>query len=177
MANSEDTTKSHSGVEHREPTSRGRRSIDSDAAEVAALDGRYLGEITAGEAHINRSAAARVRASLVDAVQSKLGLVRANEVWMRGGTAGAVRAETADLAGCAGVVAGNTVRTGKATAAVVVGREIHAEKIESLVVFGNRIEGEVHTVFDSRQAIMAGMLGGLLAGLILSLTRVLFRRD
>ena len=73
-------------------------------------------------------------------------------------------------------MAANTVQVKNAAAALVAGREIRGQRIQALLVIGNRIEGDIHVAFDQRQALVAGLLGGLFAGLILSMTRVL-RRD
>jgi hypothetical protein len=74
------------------------------------------------------------------------------------------------------VVAG-TANLGNTYAGVVAGREVRGERIETLVLFSGRVEGEVHAVLDSRSALLAGLLGGLFAGLLLLLGRMLLRRD
>jgi hypothetical protein len=158
-------------------TAVSRSSIASLQAEAATLQQSASREVTADRVAMSQSAALRARGSLIEARQSALGLVQTNEVFLKQGTAGAVRADNAELAGLAGFVAANTVQAGKATAGVMVGRRIHADQIKALVVLGNHVEGEVHVAFDKRQAVMAGLLGGLLGGLILTLARVLFRRD
>jgi len=132
--------------------------------------------ITGDRVNLTRSAALRVRGSLVEAEQSALGLVEANEVFVRQGAAALVRAENADLDGYAGIVAANTVQVKNGAAALIAGREIRGQRIQALVVIGNRIEGDVRMVLNQRQALMVALVGGLFAGLILSMTRM-WRRD
>jgi hypothetical protein len=80
------------------------------------------------------------------------------------------------VSGGAGVVAADNVEFGGAYAGLVAGREVRGERIDSVVLLAGRVEGEVHTVMDTRGALIAGMLGGLVAGLILLLGRMTFRR-
>ena len=47
---------------------------------------------------------------------------------------------------------------------------------ETLVLLGNHIEGNVQTVVDTRAALIAGMVGGLLAGTVLLIGRLVFGR-
>ena len=50
------------------------------------------------------------------------------------------------------------------------------KRIDSLIFLGQNVEGEVHTLVDTRGAILAGTLSGLLSGLILLAGSLLFRR-
>jgi hypothetical protein len=60
---------------------------------------------------------------------------------------------------------------------VTAAREVRGERIESLVILAGRVEGEVHTLVDTRGAVIAGLVGGLFAGLIVLVGRIAFRRD
>jgi hypothetical protein len=93
----------------------------------------------------------------------------------RGGI-GAAHAETVHVQGLAGAVAANTVQVENSYVGAVAGREVRGERIESLVLLAGRVEGEVHTVVDTRGAVIAGLVGGLFAGLILLVGRIAFRR-
>jgi len=74
------------------------------------------------------------------------------------------------------VLAGSA-NLGNTYAGVVAGREVRGERIETILLLGNRVEGEVHTVMDTRGALLAGLVSGLFAGLMLLLGRAMFRRD
>jgi len=45
-----------------------------------------------------------------------------------------------------------------------------------LILLSNHVEGEVQTVVDTRSALIAGMVGGLLTGTILLIGRLVFGR-
>jgi hypothetical protein len=57
-----------------------------------------------------------------------------------------------------------------------VGREIRGEKIESMILLSRKVEGNVTTIMDTRGALIAGLVGGLFAGMMLLLGRMVFRR-
>ena len=81
------------------------------------------------------------------------------------------------LQGIVGGVAGETVNVQNAYVGVTAAKEVRGEKVESLILLAGRVEGEVHTVVDTRGAIIAGLVGGLFAGLIVLVGRIAFRRD
>jgi hypothetical protein len=78
------------------------------------------------------------------------------------------------LNGLAGVVAAGSVEFGNAYAGVVAGREVRGGKIESIILLSGKVEGNVTTVVDTRGALIAGLVGGLFAGIMLLLGRMLF---
>jgi hypothetical protein len=57
---------------------------------------------------------------------------------------------------------------------VVAGTEIHATNIRTGILIGRQVNGNVETVLDTRTALMAGIIGGTVAGLILLAGRLLF---
>ena len=71
------------------------------------------------------------------------------------------------------VVAGS-VEFGNAYAGIVASREVRSEKIESIILLSRHVEGNVTTVIDTRGALIAGLVGGLFAGIMLLLGRMLF---
>jgi hypothetical protein len=132
--------------------------------------------VQAEEVELHLSMAAQVKAAQVTSHESALGAVQADEVRVTNGGIGAARAETIHVQGLAGAVAANTVQVENSYVGAVAGREVRGERIESLVLLAGRVEGEVHTVVDTRGAVIAGLVGGLFAGLILLVGRIAFRR-
>jgi hypothetical protein len=134
-------------------------------------------EAIADHIEMDRSTARSVRASLLEASRSVLGEARANEAWLRRSVVGALISQHAQADGVAGIVVGTNVRLGDANAGIVAARVLEAGNLNAGVFFGSRVRGNVRTVMDGRQAIIAGLLAGLFGGLILALTKVLFGRD
>jgi hypothetical protein len=100
----------------------------------------------------------------------------ASQVDLTNSGVGILRAEHVNMNGMAGVVLSGSADLGNTYAGLVAGREIQGERIESLVVLAGRVDGEVHAVVDTRGALLAGMVGGLVTGILLLLGRLLFGR-
>lgn len=63
---------------------------------------------------------------------------------------------------------------GNAYAGVLAAQEVRGERIESLILLSRKVEGNVTTVMDTRGALIAGLVGGLFAGIMFLLGRMLF---
>lgn len=87
-----------------------------------------------------------------------------------------LQADEVHLQGNAAVVAGNNISMRDGYSLAVAGRDVRAERIESVIFLGQHVEGEVHTMVDTRGAILAGTISGFLSGLILLAGSLLFRR-
>ena len=61
-------------------------------------------------------------------------------------------------------------------AGFVAGRDININESRVGILLARTVHGDVNTVLDTRGALIAGLTGGLFAGLMLLLGRVLFRR-
>lgn len=142
-------------------------------ADLVRMHRSLAGEIDADEVELQSGAIGQVQAGHVHAVRSLIGMAQAAEVQVTG-MAGIVRAETAGVQGSAGIVIADSLTLEQAHAGVVAGREVHAERIETKVLLAGRVEGEVHTLLDTRGAIIAGALAGLVAGVLFLAGRALF---
>jgi redox-regulated HSP33 family molecular chaperone len=151
-------------------------SVEVIEAEMVRMHQSAAQEITADEVGLHQSAALDVAAAEVSTHESALGLVSAKDVEMTNSAAGAIRAENVNLTGSAGVVIAESVNLGNTYAGVVAGSEVRGEQIETLFLFSNHVEGDVQTVVDTRGALIAGMVGGLLTGTILLIGRLVFGR-
>jgi hypothetical protein len=145
-------------------------------AELVRMHQSAARRIDAGEVELHISGAGEVKADKVDSHEAALGYVNAREVSMTNSGAAAVQAGTIDVNGGVVLAVGDKINLGNTYAGLVAGREVHGEKIETLVLLGSRVEGNVRTLLDTRQALLAGLAGGLVMGVFLSMARWLFRR-
>jgi len=153
-----------------------RESVDVVQAEMVRINQSAIQEVTAEEAGLTMSASLNTKAMKVITHESALFLVDADKVEMTNSAAGAVIAENIDVSGQTGIVLGNSVELGNTYAGFVAGGNIRAEKIDSLVFLGRHVEGNVQAVVDTRGALIAGMVGGLFAGLIVLVGRFALRQ-
>jgi len=151
-------------------------SVEVIEAEMVRMHQSAAQEITADEVALHQAAALDVTAAEVSAHEAALVLVNAKEVELNNSAAGVVRAENVNVVGQAGVVLAESVNLGNTYAGLVAGGQVQGERIETLILLGNRIEGDVQTVVDTRSALIAGTVGGLLAGIVLLIGRLVFGR-
>jgi len=60
-------------------------------------------------------------------------------------------------------------------AVTVASQKVRAERIETMILLAGEVEGDVNTLIDTQGAILAGVLGGVVSGLILLIGKMLFR--
>lgn len=158
-------------------TNLSQSSADLIQAELVRMHQSAAQEIDSDEVELHFSAAAHVKAATVTSHESAIALLNAKDVSLTNSGVAAIRAENVKVDGMAGAVAAGTANLGNTYVGVVAAREVRAERIETLILLGNHVEGEVCTVLDSRSALLAGLVGGLFAGLLFLLGRALFHRD
>lgn len=151
-------------------------SVEVIEAEMVRLHQSMAQEITAEEVALHQSAAFDIATAEISAHETALGLVTAKDVEMTNSAAAAIRAENVNVNGSAGAVMADTVNLGNTYAGVVAGGQVKGEQIETLFLLSNHVEGDVQTVVDTRSALIAGTVGGLLAGIILLIGRLVFGR-
>jgi hypothetical protein len=132
--------------------------------------------ITAEEVELQNSAAGSIKAANVTGHQVLIGAVEAEEVNVQEGGLGYVRAGKASVGGYTGAVVAGSADIQNALVGVVAGREVHVNESRTGILLARTVNGTVNTVLDTRGALIAGLTGGLFAGLMLLLGRVLFRR-
>jgi hypothetical protein len=98
------------------------------------------------------------------------------EVTAKSSVVGAVQAERISLGGVAGVVVAGSADVDHAHVGFLAGREVRAGKIDTAVLLSRHVEGDVTTLLDTRGTLIAGLIGGLIAGIMLLLGRMLFGR-
>lgn len=153
--------------------------VDADAvtAEMVRMHQSTAETIHSDDVEMNVAAAGMVDARMLSANRSIIGGVDAENVETVNSAIGGVRAALVNAQGYIGAVAGETVTVEGAKVGMTAAREVRGEKVESVVLLAGRVEGEVHTVVDTRGAVIAGLVGGLIAGLIFLVGRIAFRRD
>ena len=150
--------------------------VETVMAESARMHQSSAKEVLADDVEMMQSAAVNVKAGDLTTHESALVLVQAGNVDMQNSVAGAVRAEEIFINGFAGAVAAGSVELGHARVGVLAGREVRGEKIESVILLARNVQGNITTVMDTRDALIAGLVGGLSAGIMLLLGRMLFGR-
>ncbi len=58
----------------------------------------------------------------------------------------------------------------------VASQNLRAERVETLILLAGNVDGDVTTLIDTRGAILAGLLGGIVSGLFLLMGNLIVRR-
>jgi hypothetical protein len=172
-------TESNLPSENDQPQVTNLSNVDVETLNVAGLVQMHQGSaqvINAEDVKMSQSAALELNAGSVSANQTGLGFVQADVVTVQDGAVAAARAEKMSVNGNAGLVVAKSVEFGNAYAGIVIGDVVRGEKIESIILLSRKVEGNVTTVIDTRGALIAGLVGGLFAGIMLLMGRMLFGR-
>ena len=150
--------------------------VQSVHAELVRMHQADAETITADEVEMVQSAAGTVKANHVNAHLSGLATVNAGEVLVQHGATGYVQAEKASVSGYTGAVVAGSVEVHQALVGTVAGNDVHVENSRTVLLLARNVNGNVTTLLDTRSALIAGLVGGLFAGIMLLLGRMLFGR-
>jgi hypothetical protein len=164
-------------VDQSQVTNISQADVQSVQAELVRMHQASAENINADEVELQQSAAGNVNANNVSALQSALARCEAGEVLSQSSANGFVQAEKASLSGYTGAVLAGSAEVHHGMAGFVAGRDVHVQDARTVLLLGQNINGDVTTLMDSRTALIAGLVGGLFAGLMLLLGRVLFGRE
>lgn len=150
--------------------------VETITAEMVRMHQSNAGTIASEDVEMNLSAAGGINAHTLSARQSLIGGVNAEGAEISNSLVAGIRGGNIGAQGIIGSAAGETINLQNAYIGLTAAREVRGERVESIVLLASRVEGEVHTVVDARGAVIAGLVGGLFAGLILLVGRIAFRR-
>jgi hypothetical protein len=151
--------------------------VQTVQAEMVRMHQASGDTINANQVEMEQSAAAEVKASSVNTHLSALAAVEAEEVLSQNSVVGFVEAEKASVRGYIGAVSAQNAEIHYSLVGAVVGNDVHVEGARTLFLIGQNVSGNVTTVIEPRTALIAGLTGGLFAGLMLLLGRMLFGRE
>ncbi len=145
-------------------------------AELVRMHQSDAKTITAEEVEMQNSAVGSVKAVNITGHRVLMGAVNAEDVSLNESGVGFARAGKMSVSGYTGAVMAGSAEVHHGMAGFVAGREVHVNESRTGILFAHTVHGDVNTVLDTRGALIAGLTGGLFAGLMLLLGRVLFRR-
>jgi hypothetical protein len=154
--------------------------IHSDVVNVRAETVRMhqsdAETITAEDVEMQNSAAGRVHADNVTGHMILMGAVKAEDISLNESGLGFAQAGKMSVSGYTGAVVAGCAEVHHGLTGFLAGREVHANELRTGILLARSVQGDVNTVLDTRGALIAGLTGGLFAGLMLLLGRALFRR-
>ena len=166
-----------SEVDQSQVTNISQADVGSVNAQLVRMHQANAENITADEVELQQSAAGNLKANHVSANQSAMARVEAGELLSQSSAIGFVQAEKASVSGYTGAVVAGSADIHHGMAVFVAGREVHVQDARTVLLLGQNVNGNVTTLMDSRSALIAGLVGGLFAGLMLLLGQMLFGRE
>lgn len=151
-------------------------TVETVKAELVRLHQSSAGEIQAEDVELNMSSAANVNSARVSTTTSAIAALQSVEVTTQNSVVGTARAERMSLSGVAGAVLAGSAELNHSHVGILAGREVRGEQIKAVILLSGKVEGNVITMMDTRSALIAGLVGGLFAGIMLLLGRVLLGR-
>jgi len=150
--------------------------VETVRAELVRMHQSGASEIQAGDVELNMSAAASINSARVSTNTSAIAALQSVEMTAQNSVIGAAQAERMSLSGVSGAVLAGSVELNHSHVGILAGRDVHGDEIKAFILLSNRVEGNVTTTMDTRGALIAGLVGGLFAGIMLLLGRMLFGR-
>ena len=149
---------------------------DTVKAEMVRMQQSGANSIFADEMGMTQSGAVGVKAQTLSAHESGVVALQADEVNLAQSGVVVLNADDVYLQGRVGVVVANNVEVKESAVLTVASQNLRAERIETKILLAGSVEGEVHTVVDTREAVLIGLIGGVVSGIFLLLGRFLFGR-
>ena len=88
-----------------------------------------------------------------------------------------IRADVIDATECgAGIVVAEDMRLTGSRAGIAIAGKAHLRDSSTVVLLAREVNGQVETVLDTRGAVVAGLVAGMAAGLVLLAGRLITRR-
>lgn len=163
-------------IDESQLTNISQETVRDVHAEMVRMHQADAETITADEVEMQQSAAGNVKATRLTARQSAVATVEATEVLAEQAALGYVEAEKASISGYPAVVVAKSADVNNAVAGVVVSKDIQLTESRTILLIGKNINGNVTTLVDTRTALIAGLVGGLFAGIMFLLGRNLSAR-
>lgn len=143
-------------------------------AELVRVNQSVIRKLEAEEADGSNAVIGAVSAGHFSGRRAVIGAVQSPQAEVHEAYVGGVRGGTVSLSGKAGVLVASSIHAPKVNAFLAAGAHVQAETIRAGVLLGRNVSGNVQTLLDARGALLAGVTGGMVAGLILLAGRLLF---
>lgn len=163
-----------SAEQNPQVTNLAQVDVETVNAQLVRMHQSSAGLVNSEDVDMTMSAVAQAKVTNLKLVDSGAALVSAEAATVQNSAVGVAQATELTLNGVSGAVVAGSVEFGNAYAGIVAGREVRGERIESMILLSPNVQGNVTTVMDTRGAVIAGLVGGLFAGIMLLLGRMLF---
>ncbi len=152
--------------------------VETIQAEKINMSQSGANSIFADEVSMEQSGAVGLKAHIVSMKESGALALDAEDVTISNSGVLFLQSENAQISGAAtvGGVLANNVELQEGAILAVASQNLRAERIDTKILLAGSVEGEVHTVVDTREAVLIALLGGVISGIIFLMGTFLFGR-
>lgn len=151
-------------------------NVETVQAGLVRANQAAIQQVIAEEVDLQTSMAGAIQTEVLHARDSIIGAAASRQASLQDSIAGGIRAETLSFNGVAALVLANTMANEDVNAIAVIGTDVQADSIRTGILISCEVYGNVTTTLDGRTAMMAGLVGGAVTGLILLAGKLLFGR-
>ena len=152
-------------------------SVENVEAELVRSNQTSIQQLNAEEVELHISALGTARTGDLRANDSIVGVVVSEQATVQDSIVGGVRAQSLSLNGVTVLALANSMSIENLDAIAVAGAKISAENLRTGILISPKVNGYVITMTDGRTILLAGLAGGIIAGLILLAGKLLFGRN
>ena len=152
--------------------------VETIQAEKINMSQSGANSIFADEIFMEQSGAVGLKAHTVSMQESGAVALEAEDVTISDGGVLLLQADNVQVSGATtvGGVLANNVKLQEGAILAVASQNLRAERIDTKILLAGSVEGEVHTMVDTRGAILIGLLGGFVSGIMLLMGTFLLGR-
>lgn len=164
-------------AERAETVNLSQTSLEKVEADLVRMSQSGAGQIQAGEVEIRQGGAGQIRADQVSANQALIGMVEAGTVNLSHSPLAMAKCWEIHVKESPIVASfSENARLEDVQANLIVARRIEGGPVRSIVLLAGKVDGPVETVLDTPRAMLAGLMAGVGAGMVIFVAKLLTRR-
>ncbi len=146
-------------------------NVETVQAELVRTSQTIIQTLSAEEVDLQTSMVNTIQTGNLHAHGSLIGASASQQATLQDSIAGGLRAETINFNGVSAFTLANNLESKGLNAIGVISTNISADEIRTGLLISREVHGNVTTTLDRDTALLAGLLGGITAGLIFLLGR------
>ena len=151
-------------------------TVENVQAELVRASQVMVQNLNAEEVDLQTSIIGVIQTGDLQAHDSFLGTIGCQQASVQDSLVGGLRAETLSFNGVSALAVANNMSNKELNTLAVVSTNVQADNIHTGILISREVHGNVTTTLDGRTAMMAGLVGGAVTGLILLAGKILFNR-
>ena len=151
-------------------------NVDTVHADLVRASRTTVRQLEAEEAELQTCAAGVVNVGNLRAQDTIMGSVVSGQATVVDSIVAGVNTDTIDFEGVSVLVVASNLGAEEIKSLVLIADHVQAGSINTGILLSREVHGNVNTTLDGQTALMVGLVGGAVAGLILLTGKMLFGR-